>query len=106
MLKRTKTILYVIDGIGTEGREPHKDLESLIHELENYDPCMLNKRSFVFANKDDLTNDHNCHLKSQLIDYAKQRGLVLLWGSANTGEGIAALAHQLRIEIERTTTQH
>lgn len=99
-IDRTKTILYVLDGAGTEDREPSQDLESLIRELENYDPTLLEKKSFVFANKDDLANDDNSHYKSQLIEETKKRGLLLLWGSANTGEGIGALAHQLRIAIE------
>ena len=98
-IERTKTILYVLDGAGTEDRAPHEDLESLIQELEKYDPSLLSKRSLVFANKHDLTGDHGSDLKAALIKETQRRGLQLLWGSANTGEGIGELAHQLRMEI-------
>ena len=99
-IERTKTILYVLDGAGTEDRQPHKDLESLIYELEKYDASLLKKPSFVFSNKDDLINDENSNLKSRLIEETQQRGLLLLSGSADTCEGIENLANQLRIFIE------
>ena len=48
-------LLYVVDGAGSEGREPAEELRSLKSELRMYDERMLAKPALVFANKCDLT---------------------------------------------------
>ena len=53
-IERTKMLLYVVDGAGTEGRDPGDDLRSLIEELRLYNPELMDKPALVLANKIDL----------------------------------------------------
>ena len=73
-IERTKVLLYVIDMSGTSDKgnnklitditnkkgqpkphDPVADFLSLRNELMQYDPALLDKPSFVFANKIDIT---------------------------------------------------
>jgi GTP-binding protein len=53
-IERTKVLLYLLDGVGTEGRDPWTDLEHLQRELELYCPNLTSRPSLVLANKMDL----------------------------------------------------
>ena len=44
----------VIDGAGTDDREPVSDIRALLKELRLYDDNMLKKPIIMFANKSDL----------------------------------------------------
>ncbi len=47
-------LLFVIDGAGTESRNPADDLHCLMNELSEYDYSLLKKPMFVFSNKSDV----------------------------------------------------
>lgn len=49
-----QVLLYVVDGAGTESREPADDLMCLVDELKHYDESLLQKPSFVFCNKAEI----------------------------------------------------
>jgi GTPase involved in cell partitioning and DNA repair len=53
-VERTRVLLVVLDGAGSEGRAPMADLDALLYELRKYDRSMLKKPMLVFANKTDL----------------------------------------------------
>jgi GTP-binding protein len=53
-VERTRVLLVVLDGAGSEGRAPMADLDALLYELRKYDRSMLEKPMLVFANKTDL----------------------------------------------------
>ncbi len=53
-IERTKVLLYVLDGAGTEGRDPGDDLKHLMDELRRYNPALMEKPALVLANKVDL----------------------------------------------------
>ena len=105
-IERTKVILYVIDGVGSEGRSPAKDLMSLMNELEQYDKEIINpdhkikklsqKPSLVFCNKIDLRvkgKKSNIHALEQIVN---DLGLDMIQGSAEKGLGIRELAEAIR----------
>lgn len=52
-IQRCKVLVLLIDMAGTDGRKPWDDYRQLLHELELYDPALLEKPRFVVANKMD-----------------------------------------------------
>jgi GTP-binding protein len=99
-VERTKVLLFVVDGPGTEGRCPTADLKSLFKELELYNPDLLKKPSLIFANKADTLGksctekDLSTHPLSKL---AKKKGIDVIWGSAKEGMSLAELTRKLRL---------
>ncbi|HWD19850.1 MAG TPA: GTPase ObgE [Verrucomicrobiae bacterium] len=55
-IERCKAIVVLLDMAGTDGRKPWDDYKQLLHELELYDPTILEKTPIVVANKMDEPN--------------------------------------------------
>lgn len=53
-IERCAVLLLLIDLAGTDGRDPRDDYKHLLHELELYDPALLDKPRIVVANKMDV----------------------------------------------------
>lgn len=59
-IQRCKFLVILLDMAGTDGRNPWDDYKQLLHELELYDPAMLEKPRMVVANKmDEPTAEEN-----------------------------------------------
>ena len=56
-IERTRLLVHVIDGSGSEGRDPVEDYKSICRELENYNAELINKPQIVVLNKADLITD-------------------------------------------------
>ncbi len=54
-IERTRVIAHIIDMSGYEGRDPYEDYIKIQKELEDFDSKLLNKESFIIANKMDIT---------------------------------------------------
>jgi GTP-binding protein len=52
-IERCKVLVLLLDMAGTDGRAPWDDFNNLLHELELYDPTLLEKPRLVVANKMD-----------------------------------------------------
>jgi GTPase len=52
-IERCKVLVLLLDMAGTDGRSPWDDYRSLLHELELYDPALLERRRLVVGNKMD-----------------------------------------------------
>ena len=52
-IQRCKVLVLLLDMAGTDGRAPWDDHQSLLHELELYDPTLLQRPRLVVANKMD-----------------------------------------------------
>lgn len=52
-IERCKVLVLLLDMAGTDGREPWDDYRQLLHELELYDPTLVEKPRLVVANKID-----------------------------------------------------
>jgi GTP-binding protein len=52
-IERCKILVLLLDMAATDGRQPWDDYQSLLHELEQYDPALLDKPRLVVANKMD-----------------------------------------------------
>ena len=102
-IERTKMLLYVLDGAATEGRDPGDDLAALMEELRLYNTDLLDKPALVFANKADLGEMYYSRAReahaSRLEEVAASAGLVVVDGSANTGDGIPELASMIKSKI-------
>jgi GTP-binding protein len=46
-------LVVLLDMAGTDNRAPWEDYKSLLHELELYDPALLDRPCLVVANKMD-----------------------------------------------------
>ena len=96
-IEKTKALLFVVDGAGSENRQPHLDLRSLIRELELYNKSLMKKPAFVFANKVALGFEEDAFKK--LEKEAKLHHMKVLRGSAHTALGIAGIACEIRATI-------
>ncbi|HQU08857.1 MAG: GTPase ObgE [Verrucomicrobia bacterium 21-51-4] len=52
-IERCKLLVIIVDMAGTDGRDPLKDYEVLLEELNAYSPALLEKPRMVAANKMD-----------------------------------------------------
>ena len=68
-IERTKALLYVVDGVGVDFRNPVHDLEVLVRELEAYgDGSLLTREALLVANKCDLMNEDQYHEVLKTLD--------------------------------------
>lgn len=56
-IERTRLLVHVVDGSGSEGRDPVEDYKSINNELGCYDPALLEKPQIIVVNKADLMTD-------------------------------------------------
>jgi len=57
-IERTKAIMFVLDGAGSDGRDPLVDLEMLTTELYRYSEKFHDIPALVFLNKSDLSDEY------------------------------------------------
>ena len=89
-LKRTSTILHLIDMSGESGRDPFDDYRILNRELKQYDPALSEKPQLLVANKMDVAG-----AREKLLRFQRRVRRKVLPVSAATGEGIPALLREL-----------
>lgn len=76
-----------------------QDLKILRKELELYNSKLLGKPALVFANKSDLNSGKDSMRKLKAM--VKKMKLEIFYGSAEKGEGIGALANELRRILDK-----
>jgi len=90
-IERCAVLLVLLDMAGTDARDPREDYKHLLHELELYDPAMLDKPRIVVANKLDLP-EYAAHLAKFQKRYKKAEIMEI---SCRTGAGLETLKKQL-----------
>jgi GTPase len=90
-ITRCRLLVFVLDAVGSEGRNPVEDLQNLRRELDLYDPTLSSRPWLVVANKMDLPGATE-NLKALQARFPKVR---ILPTAAATGKGIPALKHEL-----------
>ena len=115
-IERTKALLYMVDVAGVDFRDPLRDLEVLVEELESYQPgnpavndrgsagtnTLLDRPALVAGNKVDLLHpDKELELEFALQEKANELGLrmaqdVLMISAGVSGAGLGKLAEALR----------
>ncbi len=88
-VERTKVLLYVIDLASTDGRDPLKDVEILMKEVELYNPFLSKRPCLIVANKMDIPDagDNLSTFKAKMDEL----GLEVYPISSVTSEGVKAL---------------
>src|SRR5882762_8550500 len=90
-ITRCRTLVFVIDVAGSEGRNPIEDLQNLRREIDLYDPTLSSRPWLVVANKMDLPSAKE-NLKTLCERFPRSKILPI---SAEKGEGINALKETL-----------
>lgn len=88
-VERTKALIHVLDGAGTEGRDPLSDFEVIRRELAEFNPKLVERPALVAVNKMDITEaqENLPRLKEAL----EGQGFRVFPISGVTGEGIRPL---------------
>lgn len=84
-IERTKVLIHLVDVSGASGRDPVEDFDTIRHELELYNPALLEKPQLVAANKMDAVDDPK--RVTALEKHAKKLKLKFFKISAVTGQG-------------------
>lgn len=95
-IQRCKVLVLLLDMAGTDGREPWDDYKQLLHELELYDPSILQRPRLVVGNKmDEPTAETN--LKTFKRKIKKTRVLPI---AAGFDEGVDTFKDWIREAVE------
>ena len=92
---RCKTLFYVIDMAGSEGRHPVDDYQNLRKELRLYDPTLVAKPSCIIANKMDAPSASE-NLQAFQTRFPKLNVLPIC---AELGEGIDKIKEYIDQEV-------
>jgi GTP-binding protein len=94
-ITRCRTLVFVIDVAGSEGRNPMEDLQNLRREIDLYDPALSSRPWLVVANKMDLT-DAEKNLRAMQERFPR---IKIIPTSAAKVEGITELKDTLAATI-------
>jgi GTP-binding protein len=99
-LERTRALLHIITLDGDPAREPVKDFDTLMGELERFDPELRQRPMIVGISKIDLpeVREAMAEIQSQL----EAKGLEVFPFSAATQEGVEAVL----VRLERLLAEH
>jgi GTPase len=88
-VERCKVLIHVLDGAGTEGRDPLEDFEIINKELGEFNAKLLERPMLVAFNKMDVTEaqDNLLRAKTEL----EKRGYKVFPLSGVTGDGLRPL---------------
>ena len=96
-IERTQVLVFLLDG-SLKGEEPYLSYQTLVKEMEAYDPALLAKPRLVVVNKMDLPSSKDNFKRVQ--NNLKKLRLDAIFISAKTGEGIPLLINYLFMAIE------
>jgi GTP-binding protein len=98
-VERTKVLIHVLDGAGTEGRDPLEDFDIINRELEQFNPDLMKRPMLVAFNKMDLpeAQENLPRVKETL----ESRGYRVFPISGVTGEGMKPLLEAAMEAISR-----
>lgn len=98
-VERTKVLIHVLDGGGTEGRDPLEDFAIIRSELEQFNPDLVTRQTLVAFNKMDLTEaqENLPRIKAAL----EEMGYEVYPISGVTGEGLKPLLQAAADAISR-----
>jgi len=88
-VERTKVLIHVLDGAGTEGRDPLSDFDVIREELRAYNPQLAERPTLVAFNKMDLPEARE-HLP-RVREALEARGYRVFPISGATREGFRPL---------------
>lgn len=96
-IDRCRVLVNVVDASGIEGRDPLEDIETIEHELEMYNPELMDRPRIIAANKIDMMTDET---KERLEKYAASKELPIFFMCAGIGEGVRELAEHISVMLK------
>ena len=103
-VERTKILVHLIDVSPYNERDPIHDFETVMKELEAFNPQLVKKPQILAANKVDLLSGDKQRLE-MVRGLAQRKGLCFFAVSALKGEGlkglVAAMAESLELQGEK-----
>ncbi len=100
-IERTKVIVHMVDAAGVEGRDPIADIRTINHELEAYNPALLDKPQVIAANKIDLIYGDEGEIISSLRREFEDEEIKVYPISAVTGKGLRELLFAIRDLLDK-----
>lgn len=89
-IDRCRLLIHVVDGSGSEGRDPIEDFEAINKELREYSPELSKRPQIVCANKCDILGTERENL-DKLKAYVEEQGYEFFEISAATQKGVREL---------------
>lgn len=109
-IHRSRVLIHVVDGAGSEGRDPLSDLKSIHTECAQYDSAILKKPIIVAANKIELIQSEEQESALHALEvYCKEQGYPFFKISAALNRGIYPLleeAYRLLEGIDKEEMQY
>ena len=101
-IERCKVIIHLVDGAGTEGRDPIADIKAINCELSKYNNILMKKKQVIAVNKMDLIfdSDERDFIISEIKDAFECENIKVFPISAATGEGVKALLYHVKDILE------
>jgi len=93
-VERTKILIHLIDVSPHTGRDPGKDYETVMKELEAYSPQLIRRHQILVANKIDLLGEEKERLK-EVQNLARSKGLPFFAISALKEKGLRPLLQEI-----------
>ncbi len=100
-IERTRLLAHLVDVSEASGRDPVRDFEIVMRELESFSPLLTAKPMLLVATKLDIAQDPR-RLEA-LRRLAEERGLPFYAISSVTGEGIEALRRAMANAVLEAT---
>ena len=95
-IERNRLLAHVLDMSGSEGRDPIDDFETIMAEIEEYNPKLAQKEMIVVANKMDIEG-----AKTNLAKFKeKYPNYQVIETSAATTQGLDDLKYALANKLE------
>jgi GTP-binding protein len=98
-VERTRLIAHLIDTSDASQRDPIRDYEIIMGELEAFSPALIAKPMIIVATKLDMTTDRT--RLDELAAFCKARGLEFHSVSSATGEGIKELVFAMADALDK-----
>jgi GTP-binding protein len=86
-VERCRLLVHVLDGSGSEGRDPAEDYHAINNELRQYHPELAARPQILAVNKCDVGEEH----RERLEELARDDGIPVHFISAATRQGVGAL---------------
>lgn len=93
-VERTKILVHIVDMSPYTGRNPVEDVQTVMEELEKYNPDLARRKQILTANKVDLLEDSMSRLEALEIK-AREHGFPFIPISALRGDGLQKLKGEM-----------
>ncbi len=97
-VERTKVLIHLVDVSPYTERDPVEDYNTVIKELEAFNPSLIERPQILVANKIDLLGDET-QLLEALESLADREGLMFYSISAIKRIGLKELVHAMAVEL-------